>query len=436
MVGGMPDLEQIAARAWLYGYPLVLMDTTRRVRTGHEAVNTFHHTRSFPDYTYTDVVMPNADTLYSAAWLDLRAEPVVLTMPEMAGRYHMVPMLSGWTDVFFSPGSRTTGDHGGEYAICGPGFRGPLPDGLTRVDAPTALVSLGGRISTLGTRDYLAVHALQDQLQLVPLSRYAPEAPAPVTVPDLPSTQDFSAPVDQVARLDGAAFFGRLAWLLGDNPPRPEDREAVAWLERLGVVSQPADEPLQPRDPEVAEAIAGAPSAGQTLLRQAGERADAERANGWTIRRGLGDYGTDYGRRAQVALTTLGANLDADAVYPRATVDEQGHPLSGGHRYLLRFAPGDLPPVRGFWSLTLYNDKQYFVDNELDRYAISDRDDLVPSMDGSVEILIQHDDPGENLRSNWLPAPTGSFNVILRAYWPEQSILNGAWAPPPLVRMS
>jgi hypothetical protein len=432
----MTELEQVAAESWLFGYPLVLMDVTRRVTTGHGLPpNTFDHMRSFPDHTYTDVVSPNADTLYSVGWLDLRAEPVVLSIPEMAGRFHMFPMASGWTDVFFSPGSRTTGDHGGDYAIVGPDWSGTLPADLVRVDAPTNMVCVAGRTGTAGTKDYLAVHRLQDQYLLTPLSRFLPDMPAPSRVEPWPSTKDFSAPVDQVARLDGPTFFGRLARLLADNPAQPQDLAAMAGLERLGVAPSTSEQPATSADPEVAAAIAAGPSAGQALLRRAGEQAEAEKVDGWAIRRGLGEYGTDYAKRAHTALVLLGANLDADSVYPRAAVDSEGRPLNGHHRYRLRFPPGELPPVRGFWSLTLYNDKQLFVDNPIDRYAIGDRDDLGPGPDGSVDIVIQHDEPGEHLESNWLPAPTGSFNVILRAYWPEQSILSGSWTPPSLVRL-
>ena len=430
----MADLDQVAAEAWLFGYPLVLMDVTRRVTSGHgPPVNTFDHMRSFPDYTFTDVASPNADTLYSLAWLDLRAEPIVLSIPDLGGRFHTFPMASGWTDVFFSPGSRTTGEGGADYAIVGPGWTGTLPADVTRVDAPTNMVYVAGRTGTAGTRDFLAVHELQDMYLLTPVSRFEPDAPFPEPVEAWPSTKDFSAPVDQVARMDGPTFFGRLARLLADNPARDSDGPAMAGLAQLGITPSTEDTPATSSDPAVAAAIAAGPSAGQALLRQAGER--AEKVNGWVIRRGLGEYGTDYARRAQTALVSLGANLDADSVVPRATVDEQGRPLNGHHRYRMHFAPGELPPVRGFWSLTVYNDKQFFVDNPIDRYAIGDRDDIAPGPDGSVDILIQHDEPGPHLESNWLPAPTGSFNVILRAYWPEQSVLNGAWTPPPLTRL-
>ena len=433
---GQTELEQVAARSWLFGYPLVLMDTTRRVMTGHgQAMNAFDHMRSFPDHTFTDVVSPNADTLFSVAWLDLRAEPIVLSIPEMAGRFHMMPMSSGWTDVFFSPGTRTTGERGGDFVIVGPDWSGPVPSGVTRVDAPTNMVFLVGRTGTAGTKDFLSVHRLQDQYLLTPLSRFEPDAPSPRSIEPWPSTQDFSAPADQVARMDGPTFFGRLARLLADNPPQAADGPAMDDLSRLGIAPSTSDEPVTASDPAVAAAIAAGPSAGQALLRQAGGPTEADKVNGWVTRRGLGNFGSDYAKRADAALTGLGANLDADSVYARAGVDSEGRPLGGHHRYRMHFPPGELPPVRGFWSLTLYNDKQFFVDNPIDRYAIGDRDDIAPGPDGSVDILIQHDEPDEGLESNWLPAPTGSFNVILRAYWPEQSILNGAWTAPPLVRV-
>ena len=434
----MTDLDQLAAEAWIFGYPLVLMDVTRRAMTAQgQQPNTFEHLRSFPDPTFTDVVSPNADTLYSAAWLDVRAEPIVLSVPDLDGRYAMLPMLSGWTDVFAAPGSRTTGSAPGDFAIVGPNWSGELPAGVTRLDSPTSLAWLIGRTATSGTKDFLAVHRLQDQYQLTPLSRFEPDAPVGRTVRPLPTGGAGSAPVDQVARMDGSTFFGALAELLGDNPPRAQDTAMVAKLAELGI--QPRDENWvmsgPNADPAIQAAIAGGPSAGQARLRGVGERLDRDRIDGWSIPRGLGDYGADYDRRAYTALIGLGANLDADAIYPHATVDHQGRGLSGGHAYRMHFPAGQLPPVRGFWSLTLYDDKQGFVDNPIDRYAIGERDDTAFNEDGSLDIVIQHDDPGPGAQSNWLPAPTGSFNVFLRAYWPEESVLNGTWTPPPLVRL-
>lgn len=425
------DLGRLAVEAWIFGYPLVLMDVSRQVMTGdQELPNTFTHLRTFPDPTFTDVVTPNADTLYSSAWLDLRAEPLVLSLPYTHGRYYMMPMLSGWTDVFAAPGQRTIGDDGGEFALCGPGWTGTLPTGVTRIDAPTSMVWIVGRTSAAGTKDYLAVHALQNDFLLIPLSEYAPDAPAPREVTPLPMSDDTTAPVDQVASMDGPTFFGRLAELLVDNPPA--DRSVLDGLAALGV--RPG-QPLDLTDREAVSALAAAPSAGQAALRGIGDRLEADKVNGWSIVRGLGDYGTDYAKRAYIAFIGLGANLDSDAIYPHATVDAEGRGLGGGNRYVLHFDADRLPPVRGFWSLTLYNDKQFFVDNLIDRYALGDRDYLEYNEDGSLDIWVQTDDPGPEFESNWLPAPTGAFNLYFRAYWPDQAILDGTWTPPPLTRL-
>jgi hypothetical protein len=418
------DLRQTAVDTWIFGYPLVLMDFTRRAMK--RPLNTFHHVRAFPDHTFTEVVSPNADTLYSSAWLDLRPEPVVLSIPVIRDRFWMMPALSGWTEVFTAPGSRTVGDQGADIALCPPGWGGNLPRELTRVDAPTAMAWLIGRIATAGTRDYLAVHALQDQFRLTPLSVYDEAEPPPQVVEEWPETTDTTAPVDQVARLDGATFFRRLNELLVDNPVGPADGAAMAGLVAL----------TDSTNPEVAAAIAAAPAAGQAELRRIAAEAEAAKVNGWTFPRGLGEYGNDYHRRAFTAYARLGANLDADAVYPHTTVDSEGRALSGAHRYRVHFDSGALPPVRGFWSLTLYDDKQFFVDNPIDRYAVGDRDRLHLNPDGSLDLLVSHEAPESEPESNWLPSPTGSFNVMLRAYWPQREALDGEWVPPPLERLA
>lgn len=430
------DLAGPAVDAWLYGYPLVTMDVSRRVMThgpDQAPLNTFHHMRTFPDSTFTDVVSPNADTLYSAAWLDLRAEPVVLSVPDTDGRYYMMPMLSGWTDVFAAPGSRTTGSDAGDFAICGPGWQGELPTGVRRVESPTALAWIIGRTDTAGTRDYLAVHALQDSCLLTPLSGFAPGMPAPAPVAPLPADTGPGSPADQVHTMDGPAFFTRLAELLADNPPAEADAPALERFAALGLV------PGRPWDagslaPEAREAVEAAPAAGIAAIEQAMAARQGDTVNGWSWPRGLGDYGTDYAERAVVTYFGLGANLDADALYPNAYNDAAGEPLSGEYRYEMRFEPGELPPVNGFWSLTLYDEKQVFADNPLDRYALGDRDPLLTGADGSLTLYVQHESPGAGREANWLPAPSGAFNLYFRLYWPLPAALDGSWQLPPVVR--
>jgi hypothetical protein len=421
-------LDQLAAAAWIYGYPLVLMDVSRQVQAASgELPNTFEHQRAFPDPTFTDVVSPNVDTLCSSAWLDLRSEPVILSLPAMPGRYHVMAMLSGWTDVFAAPGSRTTGEDGGDFAICPPGWDGELPTGVARIIAPTSMVWILGRTSAAGTRDYLTVHMLQNNYLLTPLSEYLDQS-SPPAPPPLFASSDGSAAVDQVARMDGPAFFNRFASLLADNPA--PDR---SFVDRLAALGLRPGWPLDTNDPQVAAAIATAPAVGQARLRRIGADLSEGRTNGWSIPRGMGAYGDDYGKRAYIAFLGLGADLDADVLYPRAMVDSQGRALDGGHQYVLRFGPDELPPVNGFWSLTMYDDKQFFVDNAIDRYVIGDRDEVRYGPDGSLELCIQAENPGPD--ANWLPAPTGSFNLVFRAYWPQPAAVDGTWAPPPVTRL-
>jgi hypothetical protein len=430
------DLARLAVDAWLYGYPLVTMDVSRRVMTSdpdRAPLNAFDHMRTFPDATFTDVVSPDADTLYSSAWLDLRAEPMVLSLPDTGGRHYMMPMLSGWTDVFAAPGSRTTGNRAGDFAICGPGWRGDLPTGVRRIDAPTTLAWITGRTRTTDTRDYLAVHALQDTYRLTPLSRFEPTAAAPAPVVPWPTGAGSGTPVDQVHAMEGPAFFTRLAGLLTDNPPAEADAPALARFAVLGLV------PGRPWDaaglgPEARDAVAAAPGVGAAALKEAMAAHQSKTVNGWYWPRNLGRYGTDYAERAMVTYFGLGASLDADALCPNAHSDMDGRPLTGEHRYELRFDAATLPPVNGFWSLTLYDDKQAFVDNPLDRYAIGDRDLLATGDDGSLTLYIQHETPGRDLESNWLPAPTGAFNLYFRLYWPQDSVLDGTWQLPPVTR--
>lgn len=334
-----------ATDAWLFGYPLVLMDATRRALTADPKmapVNAFAHLRAFPDASFTSVVSPNADTLYSTAWLDLRAEPMIVGVPDSGGRYWMLPILSAWTDVFSSPGSRTTGNGGGVYAVCGPAWSGSLPEGVERIDAPTALAWVIGRFNTAGPSDYPVVHALQDLMRLVPLSRFDPAGPPPVPVSPLPTSSPGGPPVKQVEAMDGPAFFTRLAELLPDNPPTTADRPA---MERFGAIGLPTGQPWTPDllSPEARRAMLAAPGAGREALAQAKAALFATNTGGWSTMRGNGEYGTDYTRRALVAQIGLGANLDADAIYPGARQDDHGRPLTGEHSYRIHFAAEQLP---------------------------------------------------------------------------------------------
>ena len=425
-------LTGLAAEAYVYGFPLVLMDMTRGKMTapakpgGPGRTNSFTHIRAFPDYTFTDVVSPNADTLYSLAWLDLKNSPLVLELPEMGDRYYLMQFLDAWTNDFISLGSRTTGNRPGVFLIAGPGWTGETPPAMTLVKAPTNLVWILGRTETNGPADYEAVHAIQDRYRLRPLLDQAAPAEGPIHTPTSAS------PLEQVERLPALDFFAAFNRLMVDNPPAAADQPL---LEKLAELSLGPNQPLDPESlPEtVVQALEEGRNQALNQLRNLGGQAFGRVAQGWSILPdNTGDYGADYLLRAFIARFGLGANLLADAVYPTIKTEADGRPLNGRNSYAIHFAPGELPPVKAFWSITLYDDQQHFVHNPLDRYAIGDRDPLSANADGSLTIYVGQASPGSDQESNWLPAPAGDFNLIMRLYWPEPAILDGSWPLPRL----
>jgi hypothetical protein len=433
------ETTSIATDAYIYGYPPVTVEMTRRVTTNVAAptgmrgpMGVFANAKTYPNASFKDVTAPNADTLYSSAWLDLSKEPYVVSIPDEKGRYFLMPMLDGWTTVFQVPGKRTTGTGAQKYLISGPGWTGTVPDGLTQYKSATNMVWILGRTYCTGTpQDYAAVHALQDQYKVVPLSSYGkPYTPPPGKVD--PSI-DMKTPVrEQVNKMDVNTYFNELATLMKDNPPTAEDAPMVARIAKIGLV------PGQPFDssklgPEAATAIQSVPkdAFGKIMahFKQAGTF-----ENGWLFSTKMGVYGTDYLTRATVTAIGLGANRPQDAVYPTSEVGEDGKPYDGAaSKYVVHFDKGQMPPAEAFWSLTMYNGDYFFVDNPLDRYTLSSRNKFVANADGSVDLYLQADSPGSAKEANWLPAPKGRFIPMLRLYWPREtppSIIDGTWKPP------
>ncbi|WP_291747189.1 DUF1254 domain-containing protein [Bauldia sp.] len=434
----MEEAREIARDAYIYAYPLVLMEVSGHISTNvpeptgstSAPVNQFGHALAFPDPSFTVVVRPNADTLYSSLIFDVSKEPLVVTVPDSGGRYYLLPMLDNWTDVFASPGSRTTGNGAQVLAIVGPGWEGDLPAGIARYDSPTAGGWIGGRVQTNGTADYDAVHAFQNGLTAVPLSAYGKPYEPPKGEVD--PNRDVSAPPDQVDEMDAATFFATFADLMKSNPPHANDYPIIDRMKRIGIVPgegfSVADQPQAIQD-----ALNAAPEEALPLIKAAWAKAGVLE-NGWrTNLAAIGTYGADYLHRAGVAYGGLGANVPDDAVYPTAFADSEGRPFDSGRRYVMHFDKDQIPPVRAFWSLTMYNDRQLFADNPIDRYAIGDRDDLAFNPDGSLDLYIQRASPGADKDSNWLPAPqSGSFTMNLRLYWPSFEVIDGRWSPPPV----
>lgn len=423
--------------AYIYGYPLVMMDMTKRVMTNVAApslnvkgapMGQFYNARVYPDPAFKDVTAPNADTLYSIAWVDLTNEPYILHLPDENDRYYLMPLLDAWTNVFADPGKRTTGTDPQDYVIVGPNWNKSLPEGMPVLHSPTNLIWIIGRTYCSGTpEDYKVVHQLQDQYALIPLSAYG-KTYTPPSGKVNPNIDMKTAVRDQVNQMDAATFFARLAELMKDNPPAVEDAPMVEKLARLGLVPGKSFD-LSKTDSEEAIGLTAAVSAAQEKIMTHYGKAGVEK-NHWSITTETGQYGTDYLQRALLAAIGLGANLPQDAIYPITKLDQNGEPLNGANRYIMHFKKGQLPPVKGFWSLTMYDNEYFFIKNPINRYSINPRDHFTFNADGSLDIYIQAASPGKDKESNWLPAPQSAFILMLRLYWPKAEILNGTWVPP------
>jgi hypothetical protein len=433
----------LATDAYIYGYPLVTVEMTRRVATNMSHVEGARgpmgqiiSLRQYPDASYRDVTAPNADTLYSMAFFFVGKEPWVLSIPDMKGRYFLMPMLDAWTTVFAVPGTRTTGTGAQTYAITGPNWTGTLPSGVKELKSPTNIVWLIGRVYCTGTpEDYAAVHALQDQFKLVPLSFYGKEYSPPSSAVD--SSIDMKTSVrDQVNRMDAVTYFTLLAQLMKDNPPTPADTAEVARFAKIGLVpgqdfdASKLNADFVKRIPQVAF---------DRIMLQFKAGKAVKNINGWMFDTQTGIYGTDYLNRAFITAIGLGANRVQDAVYPTSPKEADGKDYDGANKYVIHFPKGQLPPTRGFWSVTMYDANYFFVANPLNRYSVSPRQDLKTNPDGSTDLYIQNKSPAADKESNWLPAPTGKFILMLRLYWPNEdppSIIDGTWTVPPVRKVA
>jgi hypothetical protein len=439
------DLDDfwLATDAFIYGYPLVTMEMTRRVLTNaavpagtHAPMGQIIKLREYPTASFRDVTAPNADTLYTTSFFDVGKEPWILSIPDMHDRYYLMPMLDGWTDVFQSPGKRTTGTKAQTYAITGPGWQGTLPPGVKQLASPTSMVWLLGRIYCTGTpEDYAAAHKLQDEFKLVPLSAYGqPYTPPPGKVD---SSIDMQTSVrDQVNRMDVLAYFKLLSDLMKTNPPAAADAPQVAKFARIGIVPG-QDFDASKLSAETTKRVREAALDRIMLQFEVNKNIQAE--TGWSFTTKGGLYGTDYLFRALCCAIGLGMNRPQDAIYPVSKKDAGDQVYSGANKYVMRFPKGKLPPAKGFWSLTMYDGNYFFVNNPISRYSVSARQNLKTNADGSTDLYIQKESPGADKESNWLPAPPGDFILMLRMYWPTEgnpSIVNGSWKIPPVKKIS
>ena len=434
------EAQAIAVDAYIYFYPLVTMDVTRKqlINSNPKTAgiggppNTFDNIQAFPAADMRAVVRPNFDTLYSSAWLDLTREPMVVSVPDTGGRYYLLPMLDMWSDVFASPGWRTTGTKAANFLLVPPKWNGKVPAGFTRIDAPTPHVWIIGRTKTDGPADYAAVHAVQKGYKVTPLSQWGKP---PVAVNQaIDATVDVKTPPKtQVDTMAGAKFFAYAAELLKVNPPHITDEPIIARMKRIGL-EQGKSFDIAKVDATVRKAIDDGPKQAQKLMAWKVPTL-ARVANNWSMNTDtMGVYGNYYLKRAIVAQLGLGANLPEDAIYPLNLGDEKGKPLDGANKYVIRFAKDALPPVDAFWSITLYDQEGFQVANPINRFAVSSWMPFKRDADGSLTLYFQNASPGSDREANWLPAPRGPFNLTLRLYAPKSEALTGAWNPPAIKR--
>ena len=443
------EARAIATDAYIYFYPLVTMDVTRKQLTNMEPgkgiggpMNTFASLKAYPPADMKVVVRPNFDTLYSSGYLDLTKDPVVVSVPDTAGRYYLLPMLDMWSDVFASPGWRTTGTTAANYLVAPPGWRPDLrdkfideyklPKDTQLINAPTPYVWIIGRIKTDGPPDYDAVNKIQAGLKLTPLTEWG-KASKPVGQKIDASIDMKTPPKVQVDTMQGGPYFAYAAELLKLQPPHVTDEPILARMKQIGIAPGKSFD-IARLDPSVRKAIEAAPEAAQKLMEWKTPTL-ARVANNWSMNTDtMGVYGNYYLKRAIVAQVGLGANLPEDAIYPLNLGDEGGRPLDGANKYSIHFDKDAMPPANAFWSITLYDPEGFQVGNSLNRFAVSSWMPFKYNADGSLDLYFQNENPGNGKDANWLPAPKGPFNLTMKLYAPKLEALTGKWNPPPIVK--
>lgn len=416
---------ELVKEAYVYAFPLVLADATKTVSTntdetmtGRAPVNQLNHTKTLANASFRTVVTPNVDTIYSQAWLDLTEEPMIFVMPE-TDRFCNIQLLDAWTNTI------TVLEDAGTYAITLPGWEGELPEGVTKVESPTASVWLLGRTVLDGTEDLPNVYAIQDQMKLYPLSAHAQggvyDAPTGTYVVE----NDF-VPLNKVLSMTPVEFFNKANELMETNPPADADAEI---LERIAAVNVGPGKTF--RYVGLGSDIADRWKAMlQQMVTDLGVQSVnyANQLGQWTFYGDpIGDFGTEYAYRTMVAMTGLGANTVDIAIYPKTSVDASGAALTGEKTYTLHI--DEMPPTLegGFWSITAYNSDNFLIDNPIDRYCVNDRTEFKRNADGSVDITLSAAAPEDT--TNWLPVSEGAFHLILRVYLPDMDALDSWQAP-------
>lgn len=423
------DLKNLAREAYIWGIPLVQTRMyLQRARALDLPFNQLFVSAelSTPE---SEVPLPNVDTLYGLGWLDLTDEPIVVSVPDSDDRYYLLQLNDAYLNSFSYIGRRTTGTRAGEFAIVGPEWSGELPEGVTRVNAPTNHVLVLSRVLVSGEQDLENARAVQNQFCLTPLAAYPrflnPSRPIVDAFNNFPILQP---------NLLGLQYFDELCAGLAENPPPVEDRAFVRDLEVLSIVEGGC--PSQTVDATVKDAMLQAIDEAHSMIHsRAGWLIDTRDVNGWRVSYGIRSFIEDPLDRAVVAKLGPGCLVPQEGLYFSMLQGPDEQPLSGDKCYLLEFPKAALPPVDAFWSLTLYSHGWALVDNPIDRYAIGDRTPgLQFNRDGSLSLYIQHEEP-EQGPHNWLPCPdsdAGPFHLFLRTYQPQPRLADGRYQMPPV----
>lgn len=437
------EARAIAKEAYIYGNPLVdhyrifysyFVDESDPEFKAH-----FNQIKNIPKvYTSEDraIQTPNSDTPYSMGALDLRAEPVVISIPEIeAGRYFSVQMVDGFTHNFHYIGSRTTGNKGGKYLFVGPDWKGEKPEGFDEViQAETNLVFAFFRTQLFAPEDLENVAKIQSGYLIQPLSSYLGQ-PAP----SQPAAIEFLKPLGREEQRSSLLFFNQLNFWLQFCTVHASEKELFERFAKIGVVPGQTFDP-ETLSPEIKEALAaGIQDAWKEFETFNNEEIKTGKLNSGDVF-GTREYlQNNYLRRFAGAVLGIYGNSKEEALYPIYQTDADGQRLDATtNKYTLKMKADELPPVNSFWSVTMYElPASLLVANPLNRYLINSP--MLPRLkrnaDDSITIYIQHESPGKDKESNWLPAPKGPFVLVMRLYWPKEEAMNGTWKPAPLVRV-
>ncbi|WP_414928533.1 DUF1254 domain-containing protein [Pseudomonas sp. IT-P74] len=442
------ETKAIAEEGYIYGLPIVMNYATlyeyavdkssSQYKAPFNHIYNMHKVFSYKD---TAIVSPNSDTPYSLMFMDLRSEPVVLSVPTVEKpRYYSVQLIDNNTNNFGYIGSRTTGSEAGDYLVVGPDWKGATPPGIKKVfHSQTQLLFAIFRTQLFNPADMPNVEKVQAGYATQPLSAYLKQ-PAPPAAPAI----DFPKFDKALAKTD---FFKYLGFALQFAPATPDEVAIRAKLARMGIGAG-KDFNFQALSAEQKAAVVEGMQAGHAKVQDAVNHLGTQ-VNGWNIVSSGGDaafYNGDWLKRAAIAQAGIYANDAEEATYPMAKILSDGTPLDGSkHNYTLTFPAGQLPPVNAFWSVTMYDGKsQLLIKNPVNRYLINSPmlPDMKKNADGSLTLYIQKDSPGADKESNWLPAPNDLIYMVMRLYWPKTenpSVLppgKGTWSPPAIVKIN